>query len=121
MDKSCTDTALFPLLRSALWRRTCPEISTKAFADDVWENIYGESVRQTVSGLAFDGLQYVPDEYMPCESILAKWAATADKVERYNRRMNDTLTVVCRILKFQQRGVCVGKGRVYADLNRVVE
>ena len=31
------------------------------------------------------------------------------------------IPVVCRILKFQQRGVCVGKGRVYADLNRVVE
>ena len=31
------------------------------------------------------------------------------------------MPVVCRILKFQQRGVCVGKGRVYADLNRVVE
>lgn len=114
MDKSCTYTALFPLLRSALWRRTCPEISTKAFADDVWENIYGESVRQTVSGLAFDGLQYVPDEYMPCESILAKWAATADKVERYNRRMNDTLTVVCRILNQENLTPVLLKGQSVA-------
>ena len=98
MDKSEVYTVLFPLLRTSLWGQTCPKLSAKAYTDDVWEKVYEESVRQTVCGLAFEGLQYMPDEYMPKESLLAKWVATADKVERNNKRMNDTLAIVSRIL-----------------------
>ena len=94
MDWTNTYSALFPLLRSGLWKHPFPEMAVVPLTDEQWENVYEESVRQTVTGVIFEGLKCMPDEYLPDENLLAKWAAASDRVERYNKRMNDTLTVV---------------------------
>lgn len=116
MDRTNAYSILFPLLRSALWGHAGENVPAPAPSDTEWEHVYEEAVRQTVTGLAFEGLRYVPDEYMPGESILAKWAASAEKVERSNRRVNDTLAVVCRTLNLENLTPVLLKGQGIAWL-----
>lgn len=56
-----------------------------------WWIIYRMSVRQTVTGIIFRALHCLPAQYLPGESLMIRWVAEVDRIERRNRRMNAVL------------------------------
>jgi hypothetical protein len=44
-----------------------------------------------VTGIAFRGLDFLPEEAAPPMGIMAKWMAHADRIEQSNRVMNETV------------------------------
>lgn len=90
MDK--TLQALFALLQAGLWG-TFDEAVASAFplSAGEWERVFTLARQQTVTGIAFRGLDFLPEEAAPPMGIMAKWMAHADRIEQSNRVMNETV------------------------------
>ena len=90
MDK--TLQALFALLQAGLWGRF-DEATASAFplSAGEWERVFTLARQQTVTGIAFRGLDFLPEEAAPPMGIMAKWMAHADRIEQSNRVMNETV------------------------------
>ena len=90
MDK--TLQALFALLRAGLWGRY-DEAMASAFplSAQEWGRVFTMARQQTVTGIAFRGLDYLPEEAAPPMGLMAKWMAHADCIEQSNRMMNETV------------------------------
>ena len=90
MDK--TLQALFALLRAGLWG-IFDEAAASAFplSAGEWERVFTLARQQTVTGIAFRGLDFLPEEVAPPMGIMAKWMAHADRIEQSNRVMNETV------------------------------
>lgn len=90
MDK--TLQALFALLQAGLWG-TFDEAGASAFPLSAveWERVFTLARQQTVTGIAFRGLDFLPEEAAPPMGIMAKWMAHADRIEQSNRVMNETV------------------------------
>ena len=81
--------ALFALLRAGLWGRG-DEAVASAFplTAQEWERVYEMACQQTVAGIAFRGLDWLPDGAEPPMGLMAKWMARVDRIERGNEAMN---------------------------------
>lgn len=90
MDK--TLQALFALLQAGLLGRF-DEAAASAFplSAGEWERVFTLARQQTVTGIAFRGLDFLPEEVAPPMGIMAKWMAHADRIEQSNRVMNETV------------------------------
>ena len=90
MDK--TLQALFALLQAGLLGRF-DEAAASAFplSAGEWERVFTLARQQTVTGIAFRGLDFLPEEAAPPMGIMAKWMAHADRIEQSNRVMNETV------------------------------
>lgn len=61
-----------------------------------WEAVLHLARVQTVIGVAFRGMSYLPEGMEPSMGQMARWMAYADRIEGENRRMNG---VMCRLLR----------------------
>ena len=87
MDR--TLQALFALLRAGLWGK-CDGAMASAFplSAQEWKRVYETACQQTVAGIAFRGLDWLPDGAEPPMGLMAKWMARVDRIERGNEAMN---------------------------------
>ena len=76
------------LLRAGLWERNPMDEGFPLLGDEEWEQVFKMSGRQTVSGIVFDGICRLPDEFQPSQAAFAKWVVAVDRIERSNERMN---------------------------------
>lgn len=110
--------AFFSLLRCGLWGRA-PE-NPGIFALDAagWELIYRESRRQTVTGIVFSGLSFIPETFLPGEGLMSRWAADVFRIEQASARMERTVAKVAGY--FQELGLhpVLLKGQAVAGLYR---
>ena len=90
MDR--TLQALFALLQAGLWGRyDDAAASVFPLSAEEWERVFILARQQTVTGIAFRGLDFLPEEAAPPMGVAAKWMAHADRIEQCNRIMNGTV------------------------------
>ena len=90
MDR--TLQALFALLQAGLWGRyNDAAASVFPLSAEEWECVFTLARQQTVTGIAFRGLDFLPEEAAPPMVVAAKWMAHADRIEQSNRIMNGTV------------------------------
>ena len=90
MDR--TLQALFALLQAGLWGRyDDAAASVFPLSAEEWEHVFTLARQQTVTGIAFRGLDFLPEEAAPPMVVAAKWMAHADRIEQSNRIMNGTV------------------------------
>ena len=90
MDR--TLQALFALLQAGLWGRYGDAAaSVSPLSAEEWERVFTLARQQTVTGIAFRGLDFLPEEAAPPMVVAAKWMAHADRIEQSNRFMNGTV------------------------------
>ena len=90
MDR--TLQALFALLQAGLWGRyDGAAASVFPLSAEEWERVFTLARQQTVTGIAFRGLDFLPEEAAPPMVVAAKWMAHADRIEQSNRIMNGTV------------------------------
>ncbi len=92
MNSDKLHAALLTLLRSGLWEKEIDKLSLFPLSDEEWEKVFRLSRQQTVTGLVYQGLQYLPDGMLPPEPVLIRWTAEVDAIERMNLKMNQTLS-----------------------------
>lgn len=88
--------ALFALVRAGLWGRYDDAMSSVfPLSVQEWERVFTIARQQTVTGIAFRGLDMLPEEMLPPMGHMAKWMAYADRIEQSNRAVNETLAMLC--------------------------
>lgn len=89
--------ALFALVRAGLWGRYDEAMaSVFPLSAESWERVFILARRQTVTGIAFRGLGYLPDDAAPPMGLMVKWMAYADRIEQSNHNVNQTLAKLYR-------------------------
>jgi len=84
-------TILFSLLRSGLWEKEIETTAPFPLSDEGWKTVLALARRQTVTGIACQGLNYLPDAFLPADAIMFRWITEVDRIERINRAMNETI------------------------------
>jgi len=74
------------LLRAAL-TGIVPECSC---SKDEWRDVYASAVKQSVVGLAYQGIRLLPPSKRPPREILMQWARRAEVIQGQNRLLNET-------------------------------
>lgn len=85
---SAEQKALFCLLRAGLWDKAPADLSAFPLTATGWNNVHRMAVRQTVAGIVCRGICLLPDSLLPPESIMVRWVAEADRIERRNIGIN---------------------------------
>lgn len=98
MELSTEHKALFCLLRAGLWETAPDNHSLFPLTDAEWWNVYKMSVRQTVTGIVYRGLHYLPDELLPGDDLMIRWVAKTDRIERRNRKMDTVVEQLARLM-----------------------
>lgn len=87
--------ALLSLLRAGLWGKYDDAMSSVfPISPDSWECVFVIASQQTVTGIAFRGLDYLPDAVQPPLNLVAKWMAHVDRIEHSNLAMNETIAIL---------------------------
>lgn len=113
MDQSMERTrrGLLTLLRAGLWERKVDDIACFPLSGDEWEGLFRLARQQTVTGMVFNGLQFLPEELLPTPALLIRWTAGVDAVERRNREMNRTLSALYAELRTRGFDPVLQKGQ----------
>ena len=82
---------LFALVRSGLWETEGIRHRESPLSLASWKKIFALARMQTVTGIAYRGLHYLPTTLLPPEEILCRWIADVERIERTNRKMNQVI------------------------------
>lgn len=120
MDRKKTSepvrAALLALLRGGLWEQDVKPHPCFPLSRDSWEEVFLLSKQQTVTGVAFRGLHHLPDGMLPPESLLLRWMAAADGIERKNKEMNLALDSLLTLFARHGLHPILQKGQGLASL-----
>lgn len=75
---------LFQLVRAGLWERVPEDTSLFPLTPEQWSEVYRLACQQTVVGIVFRGMDFLPAVCLPPEPVLARWVAAVDAIERKN-------------------------------------
>lgn len=116
MDCSRVDRTLYSLLRMALWGGGAEVLGASGLTPDEWQAVHDAARQQTVLALAADALQRLPDTLLPPDTLLLRWLAEADRIERRSRAMDDTVLSLVGLLRREGLHPVVLKGQGVARL-----
>lgn len=108
-------TALLTLLRSGLWERELDNSSCFPLSENDWELLFRLSRQQTVTGIVFQGMHYLPDELLPSANLLIRWTAEVDAIEGRNRKMNQALSELYALFRAKDLNPVLQKGQGVAQ------
>ncbi len=91
-----TDLLLYELVRSGLAISHIAPNHFTAVTKDMWEEILLQAIRQSVIGVAFEGVLALPKELQPERLILLKWHSMTEQVKQNHFRMEQTLVQIKR-------------------------
>ena len=89
----------FELLQVATGnRQTLSRVPTP----EEWEEIYEMSKKQSLAGIAFAGVERLPQEQMPPGKRIRQWAVKAEKIREHNAKVSEDCRVISRF--FEENG-----------------
>lgn len=107
---------LLTLLRAGLWEKPVDDMSFFPLSDEQWKRIYVLSCEQTVSGLIYRGMSYLRKDMLPPEAEMIKWVTRIDKIERHNKRVNQTLNILHGLFAKHSLSPILQKGYIVAQM-----
>ena len=112
--------AFFYLVKAGMYGETDPNMeSVFPLSERSWEAVLLLARQQTVVGLAYRGLDVLPEEWLPSMRVMAVFMACADRIEKANAKMNKTIVKLWR--HFQEKGITAvlqkgqGLAQMYPD------
>ena len=81
-----------------------------------WNAIFDESERQAVSGIAFGGLQKLPDTQRPQQMLLLEWIGVSEQIRQQNRIVDKQTREIWKQLKNDALDAAILKGQGIATL-----
>lgn len=104
-------SVLFALMRAGLWESIPTDMPQSGLSVEGWNKVYRMAHEQTITGLVYKGICFLPDDLMPPEDMLYRWVADADAIERRSRKMNDALAGLNELLTSNGLTAVVQKGQ----------
>jgi len=108
--------AFFSLLKSGLWEKEMLAPYVFPLSDEEWRAVYDESVRQTVQGIVFEGLSFLPRDQFPPEPLFLCWLAQVAQIEDNNVRSEREIVRLHRFFAEAGIRVVLKKGQSAAVL-----
>lgn len=93
METSVKD-AFILLLKMGLWEVKSESFPNFPLDEEEWSFVFDVSISQTVEGIVHAGILLLPTEFLPSQDILFRWTARIDAIERHNKKMNETFSVL---------------------------
>lgn len=81
-----TNALFFELIQVAIGNRT--SLSSTPTAEE-WEDIYEECKKQSLTSIAFAGVERLPREQMPPGRRIRQWAVKVDKIKERNKEVSE--------------------------------
>ncbi|MFA4046230.1 nucleotidyltransferase family protein [Prevotella sp. PCHR] len=85
----------FELLQVAIGHRVS---LSRTLTIEEWSDIYEMSLKQTIAGVMFSGVERLSEQQRPPREIILKWFSLVSRIEARNRRVNEVAVNVSRRL-----------------------
>ena len=84
----------------------------RQLSPEEWRDVYEQATKQAVVGTVFDGVQKLPKEQWPPQSVLFEWIGQTEQIRQQNRKVNAVLKELA--LLFNANGIryAVVKGQI---------
>lgn len=99
------------LIRAELWGKKAETAAGLALTAADWRAVVSLAGEQTVTGLAFGGLQRLNPASAPPDDLLMGWAVAADAIERRNKQMNAAVEAITAAFRRKGLSPVVQKGQ----------
>lgn len=81
-----------------------------------WGVLYKESIKQTVAGIAFEGVKKLPDTQRPPQMLLFEWIALSEQIRQRNKQIDKQTREIWSHLKKDGLDSAILKGQGIATL-----
>ena len=98
----------FELLQVAIGNRQ--SLSREPIPEE-WEEIYEMSKKQSLAGIAFAGVERLPQEQMPPGKRIRQWAVKAEKIREHNVKVSEDCRVISRFFEENDFDCVILKGQ----------
>ena len=89
----------YELLQVAIGNR---QSLSRVATPEEWEEIYEMSKKQSLAGIAFAGVERLPQEQMPPGKRIRQWAVKAEKIREHNAKVSEDCRLISRF--FEENG-----------------
>ena len=86
-------------------------LSGEALAGFDWKAFYNFCERQTLTGIAFDGIAKLPKHVAPNKNLLMTWFCQSERIRKRNAVMNDATAHIYNSIKAEGFRCCILKGQ----------
>ena len=88
---------------------------SRQLSSEEWRGLYEQAGKQAVVGTVFDGVQKLPREQWPPQSVLFEWIGQTEQIKQQNRKVNAVLKELA--LLFNANGVryAIVKGQIVGN------
>lgn len=85
---------------------------SKQLSLEKWSEVYEQADKQAIVGTVFEGVQKLPKEQWPPQSVLFEWIGRTEQIKQQNRKVNAVLKELA--LLFNANGIryAVVKGQI---------
>ena len=98
----------FDLIQVAIGQLT--ELSCSP-SEEEWYLLYNEAIKQSVLGIAFEGVQKLPKEQWPPQALLFEWIGVSEQIKQQNRLVNKRTSEVSKLFEDAGLRSCILKGQ----------
>ena len=77
-----------------------------------WRKVYKQASKQTVIGIVFQGIQKLPKEQWPPQSILFEWIGQTEQIRQQNRKVNAVLKELTSLFNANNIRYFIVKGQI---------
>ena len=108
--------ALLTLVKAGLWHKIITDCSLFPLTNLEWYSVLELAHKQTVTGLLYRGLDYLPDQHLPPYDFMLQLVAEIDKIENINKKVNDTVLSLFHLFKKHDLHPILQKGQGAATM-----
>lgn len=88
-------------------------------SQEEWKELFSETQKQSVVGIAFEGVQKLPKEQWPSQALLFEWIGVTEMIKQRNELLNEHCIKLQEQFKYAGIGSSILKGqgiaRYYGD------
>ena len=103
---------LFELIQVAIGYRL--QLSRQLSLEE-WSEVYEQADKQAVVGTVFEGVQKLPKEQWPPQSVLLEWIGQTEQIRQQNRKVNAVLKELATLFNANNIRYAVVKGQIVGN------
>ena len=84
----------------------------RQLSPEEWRDVYEQATKQAVVGTVFDGVQKLPKEQWPPQSVLFEWIGQTEQIRQQNRKVNAVLKELALLFNANSIRYAVVKGQI---------
>lgn len=100
---------IFELIQVAFGYRQ--QLSRQLLPEE-WRDVYDQATKQAVVGTVFDGIQKLPKEQWPPQSVKFEWIGQTEQIRQQNRKVNAVLKELAMLFNDNHIRYAVVKGQI---------